>query len=86
LHLRTAFFEVHLLSLLKKLQVCSLKIYKVLMETPNTIVTPYLFGPNAGASSTVSSRELQYPPGKLTLSPPKLETDSTKDDINGIEG
>jgi len=56
------------------------------METPNTIVTPYLFGPNAGASSTVSSRELQYPPGKLTLSPPKLETDSTKDDINGIEG
>jgi len=39
LYLRTAFFEAHLLSPEKKWQVCSLKSYKVLMETPYTIIT-----------------------------------------------
>jgi len=40
LHLRTAFFDAQLLGPQKKWQVCSLKNYKVLMETPYTIVTP----------------------------------------------
>jgi len=41
LHLRTAFFEAHLLSPSKIWQLWTLKSYKVLMETPYTIVTPY---------------------------------------------
>ena len=40
LHLRTAFFKAHLLSPYKKWQVCSLKSYKVLMETPYTRSKP----------------------------------------------
>ena len=40
LHLRTAFFEAHLLSPLKIWQFWVLKSYKVFMETPYTIVTP----------------------------------------------
>jgi len=42
LHLRTVFFEAHFLSPLKIWHLWALKIYKVFMEPPNTIVTPYL--------------------------------------------
>jgi len=42
LHLRTAFFEAHLLSPLKIWQLRALKSYKVFMEPPYTIVTPYM--------------------------------------------
>ena len=48
LHLRTAFFEAHLLSPSKILQLWTLKSYKVLMETPYTIVTPYKTWPGPG--------------------------------------
>jgi len=40
LHLRIAFFGAHLLSQQKIWQRLTLKSYKVLMETPFTIVTP----------------------------------------------
>jgi len=40
LHPITAFFEAHLLSPFKIWQLWTLKSYKVLMETPYTIVTP----------------------------------------------
>jgi len=40
LHLRTAFFEAHLLSPLKSWQLWALKSYKVFIETIYTIVTP----------------------------------------------
>jgi hypothetical protein len=40
LHLRTAFFEAHLLSPLKIWQLWVSKSYKVFLEPPYTIVTP----------------------------------------------
>jgi len=41
LHLRTAFFEAHLLRPSKIWQLWPLKSYKVFMEPPYTIVTPH---------------------------------------------
>ena len=52
LHRRTVFFEAHLLSPLKMWHLWTLKSNKVLMETPYTIVTPYLVLPGSLSSIT----------------------------------
>ena len=74
LHPRTVFFDAHLLSPQKIWQLWTLKSYKVLMETPYTIVTPYHTTPKLGMISCKSAIFLLNleMPGQSIISVPFL--------------
>jgi len=64
LHLRAAFFEAHLLNQLKIWHLWVLKSYKVFMEPPYTIVTPYHRGHNLPIVPTGTDLLYQLPADK----------------------